>query len=152
MKRLNNKAFSLVEMIIVVAIMAVLVGVMAPQYVKYLNKTQKKKDCAALNTIMDVCENMALDPDSVWTSGEGDTITITVSSSGCDYTDAGDGDAANELKEYVAEENVSLSASDWGPFTIEAVRDDKGRVEFSIADDDKDALAVYSDALSNRFE
>lgn len=33
--RTNNKGFSLVELIIVIAIMAVLVGVFAPQYVKF---------------------------------------------------------------------------------------------------------------------
>lgn len=39
-KSLTNKGFSLVELIIVIAIMAVLVGVLAPQYVKYLNKSK----------------------------------------------------------------------------------------------------------------
>ena len=33
-KSLTNKGFSLVELIIVIAIMAVLVGVLAPQYIK----------------------------------------------------------------------------------------------------------------------
>ena len=33
-KNLTNKGFSLVELIIVIAIMAVLVGVLAPQYIK----------------------------------------------------------------------------------------------------------------------
>ena len=35
-KSLTNKGFSLVELIIVIAIMAVLVGVLAPQFIKYL--------------------------------------------------------------------------------------------------------------------
>ncbi|HAL02696.1 MAG TPA: hypothetical protein DCP07_05005, partial [Lachnospiraceae bacterium] len=34
----NNKGFSLVELIIVIAIMAILVGVMAPQLIKYIEK------------------------------------------------------------------------------------------------------------------
>ena len=36
----NNKGFSLVELIVVVAIMAVLVGVLAPAYLRYVEKTR----------------------------------------------------------------------------------------------------------------
>ena len=39
MKKTNNKGFSLVELIIVVAIMAILIGVLAPQYIKYVEKS-----------------------------------------------------------------------------------------------------------------
>ena len=39
-KNLTNKGFSLVELIIVIAIMAVLVGVLAPQYIKYVEKSR----------------------------------------------------------------------------------------------------------------
>ena len=39
-KKLNNKGFSLIELIIVVAIMAVLIGVLAPQYLKYVEKSR----------------------------------------------------------------------------------------------------------------
>lgn len=43
-KSLTNKGFSLVELIIVVAIMAVLIGVLAPQYLRYVEKTRLQKD------------------------------------------------------------------------------------------------------------
>ena len=43
-KSLTNKGFSLVELIIVIAIMAVLVGVLAPQYIKYLDKSKISAD------------------------------------------------------------------------------------------------------------
>ena len=36
MKKMNNKGFSLVELIIVIAIMAVLIVVLAPQYLMQL--------------------------------------------------------------------------------------------------------------------
>jgi len=42
MKRSNNKGFSLVELIVVVAIMAVLVGVLAPSYLKYVEKAREQ--------------------------------------------------------------------------------------------------------------
>ena len=40
----NNKGFSLVELIIVIAIMAVLVGLLAPQYLKFVEKSKKSAD------------------------------------------------------------------------------------------------------------
>jgi type IV pilus assembly protein PilA len=40
----NNKGFSLVELIVVIAIMAVLVGVLAPQFMGYVTKSKKSTD------------------------------------------------------------------------------------------------------------
>ena len=44
MKKMNNKGFSLVELIIVIAIMAVLVGVLAPQFLKYVESSRQSRD------------------------------------------------------------------------------------------------------------
>ncbi len=41
---MNNKGFSLVELIIVIAIMAILVGVLAPQFIKYIERSRVSKD------------------------------------------------------------------------------------------------------------
>jgi type IV pilus assembly protein PilA len=43
-KKMNNKGFSLVELIIVIAIMAVLVGVLAPQFIKYVESSRRSTD------------------------------------------------------------------------------------------------------------
>ena len=40
MKKLNNKGFSLVELIIVIAIMAILVGVVGTQVIPYLERSR----------------------------------------------------------------------------------------------------------------
>ena len=40
----NNKGFSLVELIIVIAIMAVLLGLLAPQFIKYVEQSRRSKD------------------------------------------------------------------------------------------------------------
>lgn len=54
-KKLNNKGFSLVELIIVIAIMAVLIGVLAPQYMKYVERSRNSTDrdnAAAIESAM----------------------------------------------------------------------------------------------------
>ncbi|MBR6158164.1 MAG: type II secretion system protein, partial [Lachnospiraceae bacterium] len=42
--RKNNQGFSLVELIIVIAIMAVLVALVTPQLLQYIDKAKKVKD------------------------------------------------------------------------------------------------------------
>lgn len=50
-KKLNNKGFSLVEIIIVIAIMAILAGALAPQLMKYVEKSRKAADANNCNAI-----------------------------------------------------------------------------------------------------
>ncbi len=50
MKKLNNKGFSLVELIIVIAIMAILVGVVGTQVIPYLENSRKAKDQQVLSS------------------------------------------------------------------------------------------------------
>lgn len=47
----NNKGFSLVELIVVIAIMAILVGVIAPQLIKFIEKSRVSSDYQLLNAI-----------------------------------------------------------------------------------------------------
>lgn len=50
-KRIGNKGFSIVEIIIVMAIIAILTGALAPQMVKYIEKARKTADVQTANTI-----------------------------------------------------------------------------------------------------
>lgn len=60
-KKLNNKGFSLIELIIVVAIMAVLIGVLAPQYLKYVEKSRESADLDNLQTVITTLQVYASD-------------------------------------------------------------------------------------------
>lgn len=44
LRRINNEGFSLVELIIVIAIMAILAAALAPQLIKYINNSRKSTD------------------------------------------------------------------------------------------------------------
>ena len=61
-KKMNNKGFSLVELIIVIAIMAVLIGVLAPQYLKYVEKSRQSADLDNIDQMISAVEIYSADP------------------------------------------------------------------------------------------
>ena len=60
----NNKGFSLVELIIVIAIMAILAGAIAPALIRYIDKSRKSNDVSSCDTI-ETAINTALGNESV---------------------------------------------------------------------------------------
>lgn len=68
-ERMNDKGFSLVELIIVIAIMAILIVVLAPQYLRYVERSRNSTDMQNARTIMTAVETWAADPQA--TSGFG---------------------------------------------------------------------------------
>ncbi|MFT3983979.1 MAG: type II secretion system protein [Lachnospiraceae bacterium] len=55
-EKMNNKGFSLVELIIVIAIMAVLIAVLAPQFLRYVEKSRYQKDITAVAELENAVE------------------------------------------------------------------------------------------------
>jgi type IV pilus assembly protein PilA len=50
-RRINNEGFSLVELIIVIAIMAILAAALAPQLIKYIDNSRKSTDVSTGQSI-----------------------------------------------------------------------------------------------------
>ncbi len=72
----KNKGFSLVELIVVVAIMAVLVGILAPAYLSYVEKTRRGTDENAAEEIRHTVEISAAEIDVYDELKAGGTITF----------------------------------------------------------------------------
>lgn len=82
----NNKGFSLVELIIVVAIMAILIGVLGGQYLKFVEKSRQSADKSNVDEIVRAVQIYAADPDAKATVAAG---TVTITATGTSVSDAG---------------------------------------------------------------
>ena len=62
LKKMNNKGFSLIELIIVIAIMAILVGVLAPSLLRYVEKTNVSADTQLADAVRTAVVTAMMDP------------------------------------------------------------------------------------------
>lgn len=74
--KLNNKGFSLVELIIVIAIMAVLVGVLAPQFLKYVEQSRESADLDNYRAVMSAVQVYGVDNGLSTLKSGGEVVTI----------------------------------------------------------------------------
>lgn len=87
-KENSNKGFSLVELIIVIAIMLVLVGILAPQFVKYVHRARIAADMTSAEELAEaiyaaMAEGTEGNIRTVYTHDpEGGAVSITSSSGG----------------------------------------------------------------------
>ena len=108
MKKLakNNKGFSLVELIVVIAIMAVLVGVLAPQLIKYVEKSRQA-------TYIQNCDSIATTLKTYFSDKEGlsGAVTVTVSdgTTAIAYATAADASGATASSTLVSEATTALT-------------------------------------------
>lgn len=85
MKKMNNKGFSLVELIVVIAIMAVLIGVLAPQFLRYVEKSRLQKDNQAIAEIASAAKT-AMGNEKVYESVTGTVDVGTYNSKTYNFT------------------------------------------------------------------
>lgn len=77
-KQKNNKGFSLVELIVVIAIMAVLVGVLAPQLIKYVEKSREATDIQTCDNIATALKTYYADEEVAASPTATTTVTVTL--------------------------------------------------------------------------
>ncbi|MBR4342530.1 MAG: type II secretion system protein [Lachnospiraceae bacterium] len=78
MKKMNNKGFSLVELIVVVLIMAIIAVALAPQVMKWVENSRKSTDCNNYDSVVSAV-NIALANETVMKDlpAAGTTLTWT---------------------------------------------------------------------------
>ena len=143
-KRKNNKGFSLVELIVVVAIMAVLIGVLVPTLVRNVEKSKKQKD---ISTVEEVRNQLTIAlADEKYSSLSG-TITCDNgkielnSKSNAAIPSIGEVNSADYIK--AASQNLNAKDTFEKQLTSKAYR--KATVIFTIADEKVSAVIKVSD-------
>ena len=117
----NNKGFSLVELIIVIAIMAVLIGVLAPQYIRYVEKSKKQADISAVNEVYNALKICYSDPELQSSLAAG-TVSISTANGVTGVPDVanGTGKLSTDLFKTVKKE-IKLTSNTYGDSTFTIV-------------------------------
>ena len=98
----SNAGFTLVELIVVIAILGVLMAVLVPQYIQYVERSREGADRSTLSEIYHAVEIEAASRESL---ADGDLLTITIdNTSGAVSYNAGaaDGSAAKAFADTIA--------------------------------------------------
>ena len=145
-RKKDNKGFTLVELVIAIAILAILVGILAPQYTKYVEKSRKSADAANMDELVKAVQVYAADGSNNIAVTTGDNITGTISSSDTNVTAGGAAKTAFEaaLGEFAPDyAKVKLKSKQWGTnptATITVEKDGGVKVTYAPA-----AFATFMD-------
>lgn len=148
----NNKGFSLVELIIVIAIMAVLVAILAPAFMRYVEESRQKADISAVDSIVTSVKSAFTNSEFTIPAGDQAKIQLTKGSNPVVNLDGGTEE--QNLKDALADSDVDeaqFKSSKWGTVTL-VFTESEGKLELSIQDtnpandDDKPQMgAKYND-------
>ena len=131
-KKLGNKGFSLVELIVVIAIMAVLVGVLAPTLIKNIEKSRESKDAQNIEQIKSACE-VALQNEEAYqntVNSSGDVTLVTLTSTNC-VVESTLTDFKNELDGIMKVEGTTLTSKEYKSKKVTFIVNKDGQVSYS---------------------
>ena len=119
MKKMNNKGFSLVELIVVVLIMAIIAVALAPQVMKWVENSRKSTDIENYNALLEAA-NVASTSEDVIAKVTGTATVIAMSASGTGIT----GPAATEVAASIGQTlpgytGTKVTSGDWKALTFE---------------------------------
>lgn len=106
----NNKGFSLVELIVVIAIMAVLMVVLAPALLRYVEKSRVQKDDTAVHEVQRAVELSLSDEKAVENVNGGERIEVRHQSIAPASGVTNLGDLLKEVGNTVTSTDVKLSS------------------------------------------
>lgn len=141
MKKLNNKGFSLVELIVVIAIMAVLVGVLAPTFTKYVERSRKSTDVQNVAAVVTAIQTYAIDPMVATDDQIADGATVTIKYGAAPAFSA-DGNVDKALTA-AGIEKVQLKSDKW-------VADNDKQIVLTVDVKDDGAVEVTSDCDTSK--
>ena len=138
----NNKGFSLVELIVVVAIMAVLVAVLAPTLLRYVEKTRVQKDASAVSEVVQAVKIALADEDINKATSSGDKVVIVDSEDATELSTGNNTSLSTELGKTIG--TVKFSSANADDVTITIEMDEDGTPTLTV---DTEATGAWGDAV-----
>lgn len=133
-----NKGFSLVELIVVIAIMAILVGVAVPVYTSYIGKAQDSVDIQTLDNLEHACKIVNIEygcaivfEEVSGSNGSSDKVVAKILTTQTK--------AIKRLTEILSGDVVKDTEGDYTTFTVEV-----NTLPSEVSDDDINALDTIS--------
>ena len=134
-KQKNNKGFSLVELIVVIAIMAVLVGVLAPQLIRYVEKSREATDIQNCDSIATTLKSYFADKENV----KGKCVVTVTNAATATLGEGASGFTADEVNTALTDaglKSTALKGNGWNPSSIIITYDTSdGQVTYTASSD-----------------
>lgn len=133
-RKMNNKGFSLVELIIVIAIMAILIVVLAPQYLRYVERSRNSTDYQNATEMVTALQVYAADPEVTTDTFTAGTFTLTTGNAGT--TPSGQANAVNAAfaNAGINANSVScVSRTNWDTYIITVTVAADGQISFAYS-------------------